>query len=52
MGDYMYPYRVESWKLNGVKLVEVDGEEIKADTYYRCINGEIVEVDEDGEIVE
>ena len=48
-GDYKYPYRVESWELAGAKLVIVDGEKIKADTYYRCINGEIVEVDEDGE---
>lgn len=28
------------------------GEKIKEDTYYRCIEGEIVEVTEDGEIVE
>ena len=27
-------------------------EKIKEDTYYRCIEGEIVEVTEDGEIVE
>ena len=33
-------------------LVVVDGEKIKEDTYYRCIEGEIVEVTEDGEIVE
>lgn len=51
-GDYMYPYRVESWELVGAKMVIVDGEKIKADTYYRCINGEIMEVDEDGEIAE
>ena len=37
----------DSWKLNGAKLVIVDGECIKEDTYYRCINGEIVEVVED-----
>ena len=51
-GDPMNIYDKESWKLNGAKLVIVDGETIKADTYYRCINGEIVEVDEDGELVE
>ncbi len=34
----------DNWKLNGAKLVIVDGETVKADTYYRCINGEIVEV--------
>lgn len=32
--------------------VELSGEKIKEDTYYRCIEGEIVEVTEDGEIVE
>ena len=46
--EYTGGYRgdKENWKLNGAKLVVVDGETIKADTYYRCINGEIVEVDE------
>ena len=51
-GDYMDPYDKESWKLTGAKMVVVDGEKIKEDTYYRCIEGEIVEVTEDGEIVE
>ena len=51
-GDYMYPYDKESWELTGAKMVVVDGEKIKEDTYYRCIEGEIVEVTEDGEIVE
>lgn len=51
-GDYMDPYDKESWELTGAKMVVVDGEKIKADTYYRCIEGEIVEVTEDGEIVE
>lgn len=50
-GDYMDPYDKESWELTGAKMV-VDGEKIKEDTYYRCIEGEIVEVTEDGEIVE
>lgn len=50
-GDYMDPYDKESWELTGAKIV-VDGENIKEDTYYRCIEGEIVEVTEDGEIVE
>lgn len=44
--------RMESWELTGAKMVVVDGENIKEDTYYRCIEGEIVEVTEDGEIVE
>lgn len=49
---YMDPYDKESWELTGAKMVVVDGEKIKEDTYYRCIEGEIVEVTEDGEIVE
>ena len=51
-GDYMDPYDKESWELTGAKMVVVDGENIKEDTYYRCIEGEIVEVTEDGEIIE
>ena len=51
-GDYMDPYDKESRELTGAKMVVVDGEKIKEDTYYRCIEGEIVEVTEDGEIVE
>lgn len=51
-GDYVDPYDKESWELTGAKMVVVDGENIKEDTYYRCIEGEIVEVTEDGEIVE
>ena len=51
-GDYMDPYDKESWELTGAKMVVVDGEKIKEDTYYRCIEGELVEVTEDGEIVE
>lgn len=41
----------KSW-IDKAKMVVVDGEKIKEDTYYRCIEGEIVEVTEDGEIVE
>ena len=51
-GDYMDPYDKESWELTGANMVVVDGEKIKEDTYYRCIEGEIVEVTEDGEIIE
>ena len=51
-GDYMDPYDKGSWELTGAKMIVVDGENIKEDTYYRCIEGEIVEVTEDGEIVE
>ena len=51
-GDYMDPYDKESWEFTGAKMGGGDGENIKEDTYYRCIEGEIVEVTEDGEIVE
>ena len=51
-GEYKNPYDKESWELTGAKMVVVDGEKVKEDTYYRCIEGEIVEVTEDGEIVE
>ena len=45
-GDYKTPYDVESWELAGAKMVQVDGEKIKVDTYYRCVDGEVVEADE------
>lgn len=51
-GSYKDKYNKDNWELTGAKMVIVDGENIKADTYYRCINGEIVEVTEDGELVE
>lgn len=44
-GDYKTPYDVESWELAGAKMVQVDGEKIKADTYYRCVDGEVVEAE-------
>ena len=33
------------WHLQGAKMVQVDGEKIKADTWYTMLNGEIVEVE-------
>ena len=51
-GSYKDMYNKDNWELTGAKMVVVDGEKIKEDTYYRCIAGEIVEVTEDGEIVE
>ena len=36
----------EEWSLKGAKMVRVDGEKIKADTWYTMGNGEIVEVEE------
>ena len=51
-GSYKDMYNKDNWELTGAKMVVVDGEKINEDTYYRCIEGEIVEVTEDGEIVE
>ena len=51
-GSYKDMYNKDNWELTGAKMVVVDGEKIKEGTYYRCIEGEIVEVTEDGEIVE
>ena len=35
-----------AWALNGAKMVQVDGENIKTDTWYTIENGEIAEVSE------
>ena len=44
-GDPMYPYDKDYWELAGAKLVIVDGETIKEDTYYHCVEGEVVEAE-------
>ena len=36
----------EEWSLKGAKMVQVDGETIKADTWYTMENGEVVEAEE------
>ena len=36
----------EEWSLKGAKMVRVDGENIKADTWYTMENGEVLEVEE------
>ena len=36
----------KSWSLKGAKMVQVDGETIKEDTWYTMEDGEIVEVKE------
>lgn len=36
----------DEWKLKGAKMVQVDGEKIKEDTWYTLINGEIVEAED------
>ena len=35
----------EAWSLKGAKMVQVDGEIIKENTWYTMVNGEIVEVE-------
>ena len=37
----------EEWSLKGAKMVRVDGEKIKANTWYMMENGEVVEVEEE-----
>lgn len=41
--EYWKPY---TWKLKGAKMVRVDGEHIKENTWYTMRNGKIVEVTE------
>ena len=42
----------EEWSLKGAKMVRVDGEKIKDDTWYRMEKGEVVEVVEAVEVEE
>ena len=37
----------EEWSLKGAKMIRVDGDKIKADTWYMMENGEVVEVEEE-----
>ena len=45
-GDERNYWTQELWSLKGAKMVRVDGEKIKENTFYTMINGEIVEVSE------
>ena len=47
VGDEDNYWTQDLWTLNGAKMVRVDGDNIKADTWYTMKNGEIVEVKED-----
>ena len=38
--------RDEEWHILGVKAAKIDGETIKADTWYRLVNGEFTECDD------
>ena len=40
-------WRQEGWSLKGAKMIRVDGDKIKADTWYTMKNGEILEVEEE-----
>ena len=42
-GDEAEYYKSDNWTLKGAKMVQVDGEIIKADTWYKIENGEILE---------
>lgn len=36
----------DGWRLKGAKMVQVDGEKIKPDTWYRIEDGEIIEIED------
>jgi hypothetical protein len=42
-GDEAKYYKPNSWNLKGAKMVQVDGEKIKENTWYWIENGEIKE---------
>ena len=45
-GDEENYWTQDRWSLKGAKMVQVDGETIKENTWYTMVNGEIVEVSE------
>ena len=45
-GDERNYWKQDKWSLKGAKMVRVDGEKIKENTFYTMVNGEIVEVSE------
>ena len=46
-GNDRWYWKPEYWELKGAKMVQVDGKDIKPDTWYTMENGEIVEWDEE-----
>ena len=46
-GDVSWYWKPEHWELKGAKMVQVDGKNIKPDTWYTMENGEIMEWDEE-----
>ncbi len=45
-GDENEYWRPDTWTLKDAKMVQVDGEKIKPDTWYKIENGEVVESEE------
>ena len=45
-GDEEEYWKPDTWTLKGAKMVQVDGEKIKENTWYTMNNGEIVEVED------
>lgn len=48
-GDKRNYWKQNEWKFKGAKMVRVDGENIKPDTWYTMKNGEIIEAEESEE---
>ena len=46
-GNDSWYWKPECWELKGAKMVQVDGKNIKPDTWYTMENGEIMEWDEE-----
>ena len=45
-GNENHYWKREEWRLKGAKMIQVDGENIKADTWYTMENGEVIEAEE------
>ena len=44
-GNENHYWKQEEWTLKGAKMVQVDGEVIKENTWYTIVDGEIIEVE-------
>lgn len=51
-GECIDPWFEEDWKLVGAKVVVVDGDKIKADTWYFIRDGEIMELKDEEDNIE
>ena len=45
-GNENHYWKQSEWNLKGAKMVRVDGDKIKPDTWYTMVNGEVIEVKE------